>query len=209
MNDPFVRLSHIISDIPAVLEQAEGIRAQTGSPLYDGSISPASTAQLADRIERIEGDLAQWEQSMVQSDAGAAPSAGFAASGTPSSPLEPAGPTFEPSTILCIYHAARLLLARADRRDGRPSHGQLRQWAVSICHTAAQQIPNVRDIVTAVVYLFTLRVAYFTLPERSNGRKWIEGLFAALSARFGLPLAHSILIHLPGPEGPALREINP
>ena len=109
----------------------------------------------------------------------------------------------------------------AGRRGGSASSGgdspgsatspatpaQVLRWAVSICHVARDRAPHVRDAVTAVVYLFTLRVAYFSFPELSNGRKWIEGLFDSVAARFGLPLARSILTHLPGPEGPALQDL--
>ena len=89
-----------------------------------------------------------------------------------------------------------------------PSSTQVLRWAVSICHVAADRAPHVKDAITAVVYLFTLRVAYFSFPELSNGRKWVEGLFDNVAQRFGLPLARSILTHLPGPEGPALQEFT-
>ena len=109
---------------------------------------------------------------------------------------------FDPSTTMCVYLTARLLLGRMDRRVDHAPKEKVTQWAVSICQIAQENVPHVRDLFSAVAYLFTLRTAFYTLPPASNGRKWIEGIFDAIAKRFGLPLARSIITDLPGPQGP-------
>ena len=232
------------------------------SASYNPNMSSPSVAanalkSLWDRIGAVEANLQRWESESV-----------FSHEGSPAEPLgaasdafrippqgEYAGPTLEPATTLCVYYAARLLLAHVDRRPAAqtpppgPSPGakreagagrrgpggsssattpstssaggsadsppppaspdQVLRWAVAICHVAADRAGSVREAVTAVVYLFALRVAYFSFPELSNGRKWVEGLFDRIAVRFGMPLARSILTHLPGPDGPALQEFAP
>ena len=253
-NDPFVRLMHIILDIPLLLEQAEIVYAHIDSPSFDPTLSPSTAApRLWDRVAVVEEHLQRWESEMVRSHEGSPSEGAFGAAGAGASPFrfqpqgEYAGPTLEPATTLCVYYAARLLLAHIDRRPAggsatpsprpSPEHAphkgkgptslrthdsgdsaasgaspasaaQVLRWAVSICSVAADRAPHVRDAVTAVVYLFALRVAYLSFPPLSNGCKWVEGLFDRVALRFGLPLARSILAHLPGPDAPALQDFG-
>ena len=257
-----MRLSSIIADIPLILEQAEMVYTGMESPSYNPNMSSPTVAanalkSLWDRISAVEAELQRWEYDTVRSSHEGSPAEGLGGADAYRIPpqSEYTGPTLEPATTLCVYYAARLLLAHVDRRPSaqtpppRPSPGgkreaqargrgrggsssattpstssaggsadspppapaspdQVLRWAVAICHVAADRAGHVREAVTAVVYLFALRVAYFSFPELSNGRKWVEGLFDRVAVRFGMPLARSILTHLPGPDGPALQEFT-
>ena len=196
-----------MSDIPAVLEQAQVLHSSMDSPSFDPSSHPNYSTQLYERITATEARLSDWEQNVanriVESPTD---STGERIHPSRMAKFAPyTGPTFDAPTTLCVFYSARLLLSRVDDRGRRASHDQLIQWAMAICQIAQDQVPHTRDVISAVFYLFTLRIAYHTLPEQSNGRRWIEGIFDNIATRFSMPLARSLLTHLPGPQGALLH----
>ena len=193
--------------IPELLEHAETVHRDSDDPKRDSSEVVESAVLLSDRILELERRLEIWEEMMGTNADSSTLATSLALDKSRSLP-----PTeinnyagFDPSTTMCVYFCARLLLGRMDRRKDQAPKEKITQWAVSTCQIAQENVPHVRDLFSAVAYLFTLRAAFYTLPPASNGRKWIEGIFDAIARRFGLPLARSIITDLPGPQGPIVQ----